>query len=342
MNSALVEVSRGNRTESVHAGVIAISDAKGELVASIGDISQLVYPRSAVKALQALPLIESGAAEALGFDDAELALACASHNGEEVHVKSARVMLMKAGLEEGDLECGPQWPGRMADVAKLHQSYSKPCPLHNNCSGKHAGFLGLAKTLGVQTKGYIDVEHPVQATIRDVLSELTGHPHLASDHGIDGCSIPTYPVPLDKLAKAFAVFGTGEGLAQDRRDACDTLYEACVNEPFMVAGSERFCTDIMQAMEGRVFVKTGAEGVFCGTVPELGLGISAKCQDGTTRGAEAMMAAVIETLLELEDEQAIVVGGYSNRPITSRRDAIVGYVRASKELRDALGTAFTR
>ncbi len=334
--TALVDVTRGGRKESIHSGTVAISDASGSLVASVGDTSRLVFPRSAVKALQAIPLIETGAADALGYDDAELALACASHNGEEVHVKSARVMLMKAGLEEGDLECGPQWPARMSDVAKLHQSYSKPCPLHNNCSGKHAGFLGLSKTLGAETRGYIDVDHPVQSTVRDVMTEMTGHPHRASDCGIDGCSIPTYPVPIANLARAFATFGTGEGLAADRQTACDMLYEACVNEPFMVAGTERFCTDIMQAMEGRVFVKTGAEGVFCGTIPELGVGISLKCSDGATRASEAMMAAIIEELLELSDEQAIVVGRYSNRPVPNRRDTIVGYVRARQELRDAL------
>ena len=211
-NPVLVEVTRGTAIESRHRGAIVIVDADGKRVASVGDADWQVFPRSAVKALQALPLVESGAAEALDLSDAELALACASHNGEAMHVNAARVMLMKAGADESALECGSHWPKRMEDVAILHRADASPCPLHNNCSGKHAGFVGLARTLGVDPRGYVEPEHPVQREARAAMEEMSGMSFADMARGTDGCSIPTYAMPLDRLAYAFARLGTGTGL----------------------------------------------------------------------------------------------------------------------------------
>jgi len=335
-NPVLVEATRGTLVESRHRGALAIVDSAGKMVFRLGDMETPVFPRSAIKALQALPLLESGAADALDFDEAELALACASHNGEEVHANSARIMLMKAGLDEAALECGPQWPKRMEDAAKLILADEQPCALHNNCSGKHAAFLGLARVLGVPTAGYVAPDHPVQQEIRLVLEQMTGHSLTADACGTDGCSIPTYAAPLEGFARAFAVFGTGEGLESERSAACERLYEACVNEPYMVAGAGRFCTEVMQAFRGRVFVKTGAEGVFCGSIPELGFGFALKCEDGATRGAEVMTAAVLDALLQTNDDEAEMIARQLRPEIETRLGVRAGEVRPTHEFQSAL------
>lgn len=336
-NPVLVEVTRGSLVESRHRGSLAVVDANGKVVAAVGDIARPVYPRSAIKALQALPLVESGAAEALGFEAPELALACSSHNGEERHVNAARVMLLKAGLDEDALECGPQWPARMEDVAALHRADERPCPIHNNCSGKHAGFLGLAKVMGAPTRGYVEVDHPVQLEIKAAVESLTGATFGQDVCGIDGCSIPTYAVPLENLAGAFAKFGTGEGLEPGRAAASQALFDACVDHPFMVAGTERFCTEVMSIFGGRIFLKTGAEGVFCASIPELGLGVALKCDDGATRASEVMMAAVIDALVEQNEVEAEGLERFANPQVQNRRERLVGEIRPVEEFAALLG-----
>lgn len=330
-NPVLVEVLRGETVESRHRGTLAVVDADGALVAGIGGVEAPVFPRSAVKALQALPLVESGAADALDLSPAELALACASHNGEQVHVNAARVMLMKAGLDESALECGSHWPKRMQDVAHLHQTDESPCPLHNNCSGKHAGFLGLARTLGVPTQGYVEPDHPVQQEVRAALEEISGVSLTEAARGTDGCSIPTYAMPLDALALAFARFGTGAGLSPLRAQAAERLYDACVETPFMVAGTERFCTGVMELFGGRVFVKTGAEGVFTAALPELGFGVALKCEDGGTRASQVMMAAVLEALLDLDEDERKGLEPWLRPRLDNWNGRVVGALRPVAE-----------
>ncbi|KZL20931.1 L-asparaginase II [Pseudovibrio axinellae] len=335
-NPVLVEVTRGNIVESRHRGSIAIVDADGKLAFSAGDVEQGIFARSAIKALQAIPMVESGAAEALAFDDAELALACASHNGEETHANSARIMLFKAGLTEEDLMCGTQWPKHMDDCVKLIKTDESPCQLHNNCSGKHAGFLAMAKTLGVSTDNYIGYDHPVQAEIRNVLEQMGGSILGRDTCGTDGCSIPTYAMEQQKTALAFARFATGVGLDPVRANATEVLYEACVNEPYMVAGKNRFCTEIMDIFKGRVFVKVGAEGVFCAALPELGFGVTLKCDDGAERGAEVMMASVIRSLLPLSEDEEKGLHAWEHQQLMNRRDILVGEVRPVEDIKRLL------
>ncbi len=296
-NPILVEVTRGTLVESVHRGAIAVVDAKGQVRAAIGDVGQRIFPRSAVKALQALPLVESGAADRYGFGNAELALACSSHNAEPRHVETAAAMLAKAGRGEADLECGAQIPTARAAAQALVRAGIAPGPLCNNCSGKHAGFICLACHRGLDPRGYVTPDHPAMREITATLAEMTGTSLGPEVRGVDGCSIPTYAIPIAALALAFARFITGEGLSPARAAAARRLADACMAEPFMVAGTGRFCTDVMAALPARVFVKTGAEGVFCGALPELGLGIALKCDDGADRAAETVMAAVIDAFL---------------------------------------------
>lgn len=324
----LVEVTRGERVESEHRGAIAVIDADGGVITAIGDIDAPRYPRSAVKALQSLVLIESGAADAFGFGDAEIALACASHGGEPGHVETAAHMLKQAGLDATCLECGAHWPTNEAARIALARSGSEPSALHNNCSGKHAGFLCAATTLGETTQGYVAADHPIQMEIKAILEDVTHHRLTAKDRAIDGCAIPTYAIPLRALAAGFARFGSGQGLAPGRVKAARRLLEACAAKPWHVAGTDRFCTEVMEQFGRRVFVKTGAEGVFCGAIPELGLGIALKCDDGATRASEVAMANVLAQLLK-NDADRTALSRWTTKPVRSVKGLDVGLVRAA-------------
>jgi L-asparaginase II len=331
-NPVLVEVTRGPAVESAHRGAVAVVDGAGRAVLAIGDTRERVYPRSAVKLLQALPLVESGAADEFGFSEAELALACASHNGEPRHVETARAMLRKAGLSPEALECGDQEPALAVDRARLIRESEPPSALHNNCSGKHAGMLAFAQRLGVERAGYVAADHPVQRGVRAVLEEMTGEPLDAAPCGIDGCSIPTYAVKLEALARAFAGVASGDGLTRERAHAARRLMNACFAHPEMVAGEGRFCTVVMKALAPRVWVKTGAEGVFCAAFPEQGLGVALKIDDGATRASEVAMAAVIARLLDLSDEERSALLPYRPGILRNRRGIDVGEVRAAGPL----------
>jgi len=296
-NPVLAEVTRGPMVECRHRGSVAVCDAEGGILFAVGDIEAPVYPRSAVKAIQALPLVESGAADALAFGNREIALAQSSHNGEPGHVDGAIAMLSAAGLAPSDLECGPQWPSHKPSVDILVKGGRAPGPEHNNCSGKHAGFLCFAVHTGLPTKGYVEPDHPVQRAVRAAMEDLTGVAHIADRCGKDGCSIPTYAVPLTALATAFARFGTGKGMSAERAKAAERIYRAAVSEPWYVDGTGSFTTSALEALVGAAQIKSGAEGLFCGAIPSLGLGIALKCDDGASRGSEAMMAEVLCRLL---------------------------------------------
>src|SRR5688572_19132567 len=269
-NPVLVEVMRGDRVESRHRGAIVVADTDGASVFAVGNVDAPVFPRSAVKAMQALPLIETGAADAFGFGTRELALSQASHGGEPQHVAGVSAMLQAIGLGEADLECGAHMPSHAASARALIGEGREPGQLHNNCSGKHANFLAVARQLGVDHQGYIAARHPVQELVRAALESLTGATHDPAHCGIDGCSIPTYAVPLKALARGFARFASGEGLGSERGAAARRVYDAAVGAPYFIAGRGRFCTEAMQLLGGAALLKTGAEGVFCAAMPGLG------------------------------------------------------------------------
>ena len=301
-NPTLVEVTRGNTVESVHRGSVCVVDGDGHTVLNLGDTALPVFPRSAIKAIQALPLVESGAADAFGFGDVELSLACASHSGEPEHIALARKMLETAKLDETCLECGGHWSSQawvMRDQTKIYDD--TPPAICNNCSGKHTGFVCTAAHMGIDTKGYIQPEHQIMENVRDAMQSVTGEEHSADLCGTDGCSIPTYAISLKAMAHGFARMATGVHLQPERAKAGKRLLEACMTAPFYMAGTERFCTKLMDLGAGRLFAKTGAEGVFCAAIPELGLGIALKCDDGSSRGSEAMMAATFAHFLPDDD-----------------------------------------
>jgi L-asparaginase II len=334
-NPVLVEVMRGALLESRHSGAIAIADAEGHLLLALGDVGRPVFPRSAVKALQAVPLVESGAADAFRLDDDELAVACASHSGDPVHLEAVRSLLAKAGLGESDLACGAHWPVSEVATRDLMRAGGRPQAIHNNCSGKHAGMLAAAVHLGLDPRGYERPDHPLQVMITRIISETCGVGLERARMGIDGCSLPTWALPLGALAQGFARLGTGEGLRSERASAGQRLVHACFASPVLVAGEGRFDTIVLRGLAPSAFVKGGAEGVHCAALPGLGLGLALKIDDGAKRAAERALSEVLAALLP---QASSVLANELDGEVLNWRGFSVGRVGASEALKRAIGT----
>jgi L-asparaginase II len=338
-NPILAEALRGDSVESAHRGAFAVVDADGGLHSAAGDIERPIFPRSAVKLLQALPLVESGAADRWQLSDEELALACASHSGEPRHTQAAAAMLAKAGVDAAALECGAHWPYRDVTQREMAARSETPTALHNNCSGKHAGFVCLSCLLAEQAggadrraflRGYVRPEHPVMREVTASLQSTTGWDLARGAVGTDGCSIPTHAIPLRHLALAFARTGTGIGLRDGQARAAKRLRTAVARAPFMVAGSGRFDTRVMERLGERVFCKVGAEGVYCAALPEAGLGVAIKVDDGNNaRAAELVMAALIERLARLDGAERAFMHDFSNPMLVNWNGLEVGRLRAT-------------
>ncbi|SIQ45448.1 asparaginase [Rhizobium sp. RU33A] len=331
-NPITVEVTRGQLVESRHRGMAVVIDAEGAIVFSAGDVDSGVFPRSACKAMQALPLVESGAADAYGFGNRELALACASHSGEPEHVATAAFMLKAAGRDEDVLECGAHWSSHQAVLIDQARTLDKPTALHNNCSGKHSGFVCTCVHTGEDPRGYAGFDHPLQEAIRAIMTDLTGAVLSRDNCGTDGCSIPTYAVPLTGLARGFGKLVTGKGLEPLRAAAARRLINACMAEPFYVAGTKRFCTKLMQVAPGRIFAKTGAEGVFCALLPDKGLSFAVKAEDGATRAAEAMIAALLARHFDADSEERAALMALAHHDMLNWNGMPVGTVRTTDVL----------
>jgi L-asparaginase II len=334
-NPILIEVLRGALVESAHRGAVAVFDADGKPVWEIGDTSKPVFPRSAVKAIQALPLVESGAADAYGFGNRELALACSSHSGEPAHVELARTMLARVGLDGSALECGTHWPSSHDAEIALARSGGLPNALHNNCSGKHSGFLCTCIHMGIDRRGYVRPDHALQDMVRDAMQAVTGAVHGPGERATDGCSIPTYAVPLRSFALGFARMATAHGFGPERAKAAKRLLGACMAEPFFVSGTGRADLALMEAAPGRIFAKSGAEGVHCAAVPELGLGIALKCDDGAGRAGDAMVAVILSMLLRADETTAQKLTELANAAIENRMGLKVGALRPTAALANA-------
>ena len=320
-NPVIAEATRGGIVESRHTGAVAVVDREGKSVIAHGDVEAAVFPRSAIKAFQCLPVIESGAADAYGFTAEEIALCCSSHNGEPDHVRVARAMLVKAGNAEGHYECGAHWPIEIHAQHDVVRAGGEPLAVHNNCSGKHAGMLALARQLGADPTDYVKHGHPVQRAIAATISRMCNCDVDAQPWGIDGCSVPTWALPIRSMALGFA------RLTDPANQAAARIISACRAHPFMVAGTKRFDSELMLALP-RVFVKTGAEGVYCGCIPHAGLGIALKCDDGAGRAAEMAMAAVLAQLDVWTVEERAVLARLSRRDLENWRHIHVGELRA--------------
>lgn len=321
-SAEMIELWRGGQRESLHLGHAVICDRSG-VVEAWGNPGAIIYPRSSCKMVQALPLVESGAADAAGLTARHLALACASHNGARMHVDAVGDWLAAQGMDESDLRCGSHMPRDPAENRRLTCSDESPCQLHNNCSGKHAGFLTLNRHLNGGPE-YVEPAHPVQRAVKAAFEEVTGED--SPGFGIDGCSAPNYACTLEGLGMAMARFASpGTDI---RGKAMSRLVDAMRAHPELVAGEGRACTALMRAMGGHTAVKTGAEGVFVAILPEQGLGIALKILDGASRASEAAITALLVHLGLLTRDDP-VVRTYLNAPIRNWRGIVTGEMRGA-------------
>ena len=325
----MAEIWRGDFLESVHMGHAVICDAAGDIVQAWGDPDQVILPRSSSKMIQALPLIESGAAAAAGLSMDQLALSCASHNSAAIHTDRVAAWLAALGLGDDDMRCGAHAPKDIEARNALIRADEKPCQMHNNCSGKHAGFLTLNKHIGGGTE-YNEVDHPVQKAVLEAFEDLTNA--TSPGYGIDGCSAPNFATTMHGFARAMAFFAAAsEDGSSVRERAAATLVQAMATFPELVAGEGRACTELMRAMEGRVAIKTGAEAVYIAIIPELKLGVAVKIADGSTRAAECAIAAILVKLGVLEPNHPATLKRM-NAPIINCNALTTGYIRPASQL----------
>ncbi|WP_425517146.1 asparaginase [Paracoccus bogoriensis] len=323
MNAAtLIELWRGNLRESHHTGHAVICDRRG-VIEAWGNPGTTIFPRSSCKMIQALPLIESGAADAAGLSDRQLALACASHSGARIHVKAVQDWLAGLGLGDDDLRCGSHMPQDRDENRRLICADEPPCQCHNNCSGKHTGFLTLNRHLR-GGPDYEKVDHPVQQAVRTAFEEVTGQ--TSPGYGIDGCSAPNWACSLEGLGRAMAAFATP---GTDRRgQAMRRLVDAMRAHPEMVAGEGRACTTLMRACGGAAALKTGAEAVFVAILPAQGLGIALKITDGATRASEAAITALLRHVGALAADDP-VIARFLPQPVRNWRGIATGDLRCA-------------
>jgi L-asparaginase II len=289
----------------------------------------VAFARSAIKPLQALPLIELGVTDRYGLSERELALCCASHSGEEYHTEAARSILRKIGVDETALACGPHAPFHEPSAAALSSSGVEPGRIHNNCSGKHAGMLALARCQGWPIAGYQQAAHPVQKLMLETVARWTAMAEEEIPIAVDGCGVATFALPLRRMAGAFARLAA----AARRGDAAPArIVEAMTRHPAYVAGSGRLCSAVMRAADGRLIAKTGAEGVYCAAVPGAELGVALKVEDGAKRAAEPAVLAVLRALGLLSDDAMADLAEFASPTIRNTRGEVVGAIRPAIEL----------
>jgi L-asparaginase II len=337
MSEVLIRVSRGGQGESFHRGAIAVVDHRGNLLDHVGDPEFLTFLRSCAKPFQALPIVESGAADQFGFTPAELACMCGSLNGQDFQVRAVSSILAKIGLSEDHLQCGVHAPLHLPTAKQLEEEGKKPRPIHNNCAGKHAGMLALCVFHGWPTETYPHPQHPVQQLILGKISEMTEVPRGEVRIGIDGCGVPTFVLPLRNLAWAFAKLAItpnpeGNWIAPD--SPLHRLMKAVLEHPEMIAGDERICTDIMRAAERKVFAKAGAEGCYGLSLMGRGLGVAIKIEDGNPRALNPVVVEVLRQYEILEEEALKMLQPYGPKTtIFNFRKELVGEVEPIFQLK---------
>ncbi|ODT81638.1 MAG: hypothetical protein ABS76_10795 [Pelagibacterium sp. SCN 64-44] len=331
-NPILAEAIRGNWVENRHRGAFIVVDADGAVIAAGGDVERPVFPRSAIKSMQALAIFDRHAAEKFHHSGEELALACASHHGEDEHVANVAHFLERMGLSAGDLECGAHPPTNRAAREALRAAGQVPSPLHNNCSGKHSGMLSVALAMGVPTAGYVEREHDVQRAVRAAVEQVIGEDLREDRCGTDGCSIPTWAAPLRAWATGFARMATGKGLDAPYAAGARALFDAATSHPHLVAGTGHIDTLVMEAFGGRVMQKGGAEGVQCGAIRDKGWGYALKCDDGHMAASQAMLAALLLKHADPDANQRAVLDQFARQPTRNVRGLVVGELRATAEI----------
>lgn len=333
-NPVLVTHSRGGVTESFHRGVVCIVNEAGAVVASIGDTSQVCYPRSALKYFQHIPLLVSGAFDHYGFTLSELAIMCGSHNGEAYHVEAARNILRKIGMDESALRCGSQSPTHKSDYLKLIRAGKEPSAIHNNCSGKHSGFLAYCKFMGLSTEDYLSFSHPLHLEIRRITALFHEMEEADIVSGIDGCSAPIFGMPVYNQAVAYKNLISASKFGSDISNACQLLVKAIMVHPEMIAGTKRYCSDLIRVTKGRIIGKTGADGVYSIAIPELKIGICIKLDDGRMGPQYNVAQAILEALNLLSADEKIQLRGYLETDIKNWAGNLTGRTTVSEIVRN--------
>ncbi len=329
-NPVLVRVWRGARVESQHRGSWVLCDADGTVVDGMGSWRVPIFARSSVKSLQALPLLETGAAEHFGFDDAEIALALSSHNAEAMHTDGVRAILARLGLDVDALQCGAQAPGDPEVRNALRDAHERPTALHNNCSGKHAGFLALAQHLGADPARYLDVASPTQQLVRKAVLEMTGLADADMYTAIDGCSAPTFQMPLSALATSFARVSNPDGLKPERRAACERMLDSVAANPAMIAGTHRrICTDIARVSGGRLFPKIGGEAVYAIGVRGSDRALAIKVDDGNYRGMHPVIVELLRRFDFAKSDELAALEAWEEKRISNWAGREVGHTEVA-------------
>jgi len=328
LSTGVIEVLRGGVVEARHAVHAVVSDADGHVVAAVGDPDVGAFYRSAAKPLQALPLVEEGVVERLGISREELALCCASHEGEAAHVAGARSILAKAGLDESALRCGPQLPFSEAEARGVLRNGGEGLPIHNNCSGKHAGMLALAVAKGWNPEGYHRAGHPVQKRMLKEIVRWSKVDESEVETAVDGCGVVCFSVPLRAMSASFARFAAAAAGGRAPR----RIVDAMTGHPFMVGGTGRACTAVMERTGARAFVKLGAEGVYGAGVPDRGLGIAIKVTDGARRAVEVALVHVLHGMEVLDTDDLEALARWARPQVRNTRGEVVGAIRPAFEL----------
>lgn len=324
--AVLAEVRRGPATESVHRGAVAIVDAAGRIVASCGDVTLRTYTRSAIKPLQAAALVADGGIAHFALTRSELAVICGSHSGEAMHLAAVRSILAKADLDESALQCGGQWPLHQPTAESMRARREAPRPIHDNCSGKHAGMLALARLHGWDAYTYRRTDHPVQRRVREALIAFAGSDEAVAASAIDGCGVPTYHMALTELATAFARLADPAILPDPWREAAPSVAAAMAAFPEMVAGTDRLDTVLMGLADGRLLVKGGAEAVAAAAAVRRGLGVAVKIEDGSPRAVGPVLIEALRQLGLLGEDDARVLAPLHHPPVLDRQGLQVGQI----------------
>ena len=331
MLSVIAETTRGGITESIHHGVVVAVDAGGNVVASAGDPEQVVFFRSSAKPFQAIPVIESGAADAFGLTPAELALCCASHEGSPAHQEQVTAMLAKLGLSPDALQCGCPLTGDEDESARITLGIVERTPLQCDCSGKHAGMLATIVHEGLSQGDYLDPQHPLQQRILAIMAEVMRVPADEIVLGTDGCSLPTFAAPVRAFAAAYAALAAPEavpvGAGREHAAALNRLRDAMAAFPVNVSGEGNLVATIMEVSEGRIAAKSGAEGLICLAVPERELGIAIRIADGTFRTHAVAVASALEQLGILDDAQRQEILNRHSPELRNHNGRLVGEIR---------------
>jgi L-asparaginase II len=307
-------------------------DKDGKVLYSAGDIQQLCYPRSALKFFQQIPMLTSGAVEHFGFDQKEIALFCGSHNGEHSHVETVRSIFSKIGLDESYLKCGPQMPTLRDDQFELIRAGAEPQRIHNNCSGKHAGFLAYCVYKNWPLDSYLEPTHPLHLEILDVIAAFHEYPKEKIVCGIDGCSAPIFAFPVYNQAIAYKNLVYPDKFGDEVAEACKSMVDAIVAYPEMIAGKKRYCSDLMKLSEGKLIGKTGADGVYSIGIRELNMGICIKVDDGKMGPQYNVAQAMIEKLGILSETSIKILHHYVDHENKNFGGLVTGETRVSNVL----------